>query len=252
MYSVTCLTLWPHGLLPTKLLCPWDFPGKNTGVGCHFLLQEIFLTQGQTHISCTAGKFFTSEPLGLTFCCTLFNSVTFLEFLDFFSTSNLMQAYSIMPFKHTPYFYYTFSAWTPIFNLFNYSVIFSTYSEKKSLVSPFFTSENTSVSSQPCVCCPDLFGQQWLSELVSSDWKTRPFKEQQCQWGCSLLKDVCMWKAFSDLAYLCKLEGDILLFFCTFVKNLGHCPFFMKWVNLGRLVLICMYYKSSKHHYEQS
>ena len=26
--------------------CPWDFPGKNTGVGCHFLLQEIFPTQG--------------------------------------------------------------------------------------------------------------------------------------------------------------------------------------------------------------
>ena len=26
--------------------CPWDSPGKNTGVGCHFLLQEIFLTQG--------------------------------------------------------------------------------------------------------------------------------------------------------------------------------------------------------------
>ena len=29
-----------------KLLCPWDSPGKNTGVGCHFLLQGIFLTQG--------------------------------------------------------------------------------------------------------------------------------------------------------------------------------------------------------------
>ena len=28
------------------LLHPWDFPGKNTGVGCHFLLQGIFLTQG--------------------------------------------------------------------------------------------------------------------------------------------------------------------------------------------------------------
>ena len=26
--------------------CPWDFPGKNTGVGCHFLLQGIFPTQG--------------------------------------------------------------------------------------------------------------------------------------------------------------------------------------------------------------
>ena len=35
-----------HGLQPTRLLHPWDFPGKNTGVGCHFLLQEIFPTQG--------------------------------------------------------------------------------------------------------------------------------------------------------------------------------------------------------------
>ena len=29
----------PHGLQPTRLLHPWDSPGKNTGVGCHFLLQ---------------------------------------------------------------------------------------------------------------------------------------------------------------------------------------------------------------------
>ena len=35
-----------HGLLyPTRLLHPWTFPSKNTGVGCHFLLQGIFLTQ---------------------------------------------------------------------------------------------------------------------------------------------------------------------------------------------------------------
>ena len=32
--------------LPCRLLCPWDFPSKNTGVGCHFLLQGIFLIQG--------------------------------------------------------------------------------------------------------------------------------------------------------------------------------------------------------------
>ena len=31
---------------PSRPLCPWDFPGKNTGVGCHFLLQGIFPTQG--------------------------------------------------------------------------------------------------------------------------------------------------------------------------------------------------------------
>ena len=44
--SVVSNSLWPHGLWPTRLLCPWNFPGKSTGVGCHFLLQGIFQTQG--------------------------------------------------------------------------------------------------------------------------------------------------------------------------------------------------------------
>ena len=34
--------LWPHGLQPTGLLCPWDFPGKSTGVGCHCLLPTVW------------------------------------------------------------------------------------------------------------------------------------------------------------------------------------------------------------------
>ena len=34
-----------HGLQPTRLHCPWNFHGKNTGMGCHFLLQGIFPTQ---------------------------------------------------------------------------------------------------------------------------------------------------------------------------------------------------------------
>ena len=36
--------LWPHGLWPTRFLCPWNFPGKNIGVGSHSLLQGIFPT----------------------------------------------------------------------------------------------------------------------------------------------------------------------------------------------------------------
>ena len=44
--SVTPNSLWPQGLYPTRILCPWNFPGKNTGVGYHFLLQGIFLSQG--------------------------------------------------------------------------------------------------------------------------------------------------------------------------------------------------------------
>ena len=39
-------SLWPHGLWPSRLLCPWDSAGKNTGVGCHSLLQGIFPIQG--------------------------------------------------------------------------------------------------------------------------------------------------------------------------------------------------------------
>ena len=39
-------SLRPHGLQPTRLFRPWDFPGKSTGVDCHFLLQRIFPTQG--------------------------------------------------------------------------------------------------------------------------------------------------------------------------------------------------------------
>ena len=35
----SCLTVWPHRRQPSRLLHPWDSPGKNTGVGCHFLLQ---------------------------------------------------------------------------------------------------------------------------------------------------------------------------------------------------------------------
>ena len=38
--------LWSNGPQPARLLCPWNFPVKMTGVGCHFVLQGIFLIQG--------------------------------------------------------------------------------------------------------------------------------------------------------------------------------------------------------------
>ena len=44
--SAVSISLRPHGLQPARLLCLWDSSGKNTGVGCHALLQGIFLTQG--------------------------------------------------------------------------------------------------------------------------------------------------------------------------------------------------------------
>ena len=43
--SIVSDSLQPHGVEPTRLLCPWDSPGKNTGVDYHALLQGIFPTQ---------------------------------------------------------------------------------------------------------------------------------------------------------------------------------------------------------------
>ena len=43
----SCLVVWLFETLWTVAhLCPWDFPGKNTGAGCGFLLQGFFSTQG--------------------------------------------------------------------------------------------------------------------------------------------------------------------------------------------------------------
>ena len=50
--SIVSDSLRPHGLQPATLLCPWDFPGKNTGVGSHFLLQGVFRLRGHTRFSC--------------------------------------------------------------------------------------------------------------------------------------------------------------------------------------------------------
>ena len=44
--SVMSISVQPNEQEPARLLSPWDSPGKNTGVGCHALLQEIFTTQG--------------------------------------------------------------------------------------------------------------------------------------------------------------------------------------------------------------
>ena len=44
--AVASASVWTYGLQPARLLWPWDSPGRGTGVGCHALLQGIFLTQG--------------------------------------------------------------------------------------------------------------------------------------------------------------------------------------------------------------
>ena len=51
--SVLSDSLQSDGSQPTRLLCSLNFPGTNTGVGCHFLLLGIFLTHGSNlHLLC--------------------------------------------------------------------------------------------------------------------------------------------------------------------------------------------------------
>ena len=62
--SVVSDSLRPHELGPTRLLRLWDFPGKSTGVGCNFLLQDIFPTQGLNPASRIVGRCFTIRATG--------------------------------------------------------------------------------------------------------------------------------------------------------------------------------------------
>ena len=74
--SVASYSLWPHGLQLTRLLCPWDFSGKNTRVGCHFLLQGILPNSGIKPVSpmspVLADRFFTTAPPGKPIVSTIF------------------------------------------------------------------------------------------------------------------------------------------------------------------------------------
>ena len=56
----------PHRWQPTRLHCPWDSPGKNTGVGCHFLLQCVKVkTESEVTESCpTLSDCMDCSPLG--------------------------------------------------------------------------------------------------------------------------------------------------------------------------------------------
>ena len=85
-------SLRPYGLQPTRLLCPWSFPGKNTRVGCHVLLQVIFLTQGWNPsflslLHWQAGSLPLILPGKQTACC--FRRKIILFFLFFFSSLSL-------------------------------------------------------------------------------------------------------------------------------------------------------------------
>ena len=69
----------PHGLQPSRVLRPWDFPGKSTGVGCHFLLQCMKMkSESEVSQSCPT----LSDPMDFVAFSQVFVN-WFLHFLHF-------------------------------------------------------------------------------------------------------------------------------------------------------------------------
>ena len=69
-HPVVSDSLRPHGLLPTRLLYPWDFLGKSTGVGCHCLLCDSTILQYNTSLSqALKWEIYSSNTSLLRFVC---------------------------------------------------------------------------------------------------------------------------------------------------------------------------------------
>ena len=121
-HSVMSNSLRPHRLQLTRLLCPLNFPSKNTGVGSHSLLQGIFLTQGSNPglLHCRQIIYLPSHEGSPSICWRLprFSlwSKTLLLILDSFIHS------SIHPSIEYLHLYVSKITWPP--NIQNYMCIF--------------------------------------------------------------------------------------------------------------------------------
>ena len=119
--SVMSDSLPPHRLWPTRLLCPWDFPGKNTRVGCHFLLQGIFPTQG-------------SNP-GLLHCRQMLYPLSHQGSLSLWKwSSNYFYPHSFLGKGISSSHWLLILCWLPIVPDVSAAVIFFKYSNIKTCV----------------------------------------------------------------------------------------------------------------------
>ena len=119
-HSVILDSLQSRGLYPTRLLCPWDSPGKNTEVGCHFQLQRIFLTQkSNQHLLCllhcrwilyllshwgSPKEIWGKWKVIATMCpCIFLLTYIFISHIKFSAQSNL-QLYFLVNYKRKYYY----------------------------------------------------------------------------------------------------------------------------------------------------
>ena len=114
----SCLTVWSHRRQPTRLPRPWDSPGKNTGVGCHFLLQCMKVKIA--NIKCQELLNFHEMQMILH---VVVNSFWFLENYCFSNSQKFPQHFTVGKFKcfgikasllfyqNSPKVFHAFSFW---------------------------------------------------------------------------------------------------------------------------------------------
>ena len=113
----------PMDCKPASLLCLWDSPGENTWVGCRFLLQGIFPTQGSNlFLLASAGRFFTTTcPLGSPSPLIPTKLVLLNLWLPYFSeiclffTSNATYSLNRVPSFPFPYIFIKSSSLSSLF-----------------------------------------------------------------------------------------------------------------------------------------
>ena len=138
----------PMECKPTRLLCPWDSPGKNTGMGCHALFQRIFLTQG-LNLCLLCLVHLQAGSLPLLPHAELFLHVTYNQFCFQFSSS----AY--------------FPLFTPWGKHWSVVVVVQLLSRVQFFVTPLsFTISQSSLK----LLCPVLTVASWLAyKFLSTD-----------------------------------------------------------------------------------
>ena len=131
---------WVHFLsvqIPwlTRLLCPWGLPGKNTGVGCHFLLQGTVHTQGSNPglLPCRQTLYPLSHQGSHHFFLYIHSVIVF----------NLLVSYPYLLLSHTCFLYCLCSTFTTISQSFSSSVRPFSFSENLELSHPTPSSQSS-------------------------------------------------------------------------------------------------------------
>ena len=126
-----------RGLWPIRPLCAWNFPGKNNGVGCHFLLQRLFPTQGwKLHLLYWQADSLSVQHMGSPYIHINVFVIQSVSHVQLFAPPNRLQHASLPCPSLSPRVCST--SWIDRFYLLVVIYIIHTYNQHAHIHIPFF------------------------------------------------------------------------------------------------------------------